>query len=81
MFPGSPSFSVEFVRMSEENKRKDLPPPAFPRVVREHVRYATQFNQDLSGWCVSNITSAPIAFDTSTTSRVLPRPVWGTCPS
>ena len=38
MFPVSHSFSVEFVRMSEENKRKDLPPPAFPRVIREHVR-------------------------------------------
>ncbi len=39
------------------------------------------FNQDLSGWCVSLITGKPTSFDTETTSWVLPRPVWGTCPS
>ncbi len=42
---------------------------------------ATSFNQDLSGWCVSLITSTPNGFDTSATSWVLDRPVWGTCPS
>jgi surface protein len=42
---------------------------------------ATSFNQDLSGWCVSNIASEPTAFDDGTTSWVLARPVWGTCPS
>jgi len=41
---------------------------------------ATAFNQNLSGWCVSNITSRPIYFDTDATSWVLARPVWGTCP-
>jgi surface protein len=41
---------------------------------------ATAFNQDLSSWCVSLITSAPSGFDTSATSWVLGRPVWGTCP-
>jgi len=39
------------------------------------------FNQNLSGWCVSNIASQPSYFDTSATSWVLARPVWGTCPS
>ena len=39
------------------------------------------FTQDLSGWCVSNITTKPSDFDYGTNSWVLPRPVWGTCPS
>jgi len=41
---------------------------------------ATAFNQNLSGWCVSFITSKPTDFDTGATSWVLARPVWGTCP-
>jgi hypothetical protein len=40
----------------------------------------SSFNQDLSGWCVSLIPSLPSNFDTGTTSWVLPKPVWGTCP-
>jgi len=42
---------------------------------------ASAFNQDLSGWCVSAIPWQPGDFDTLATSWVLPRPVWGTCPS
>ena len=42
---------------------------------------ADAFNQNLSGWCVSLITSTPTDFDTSATSWVLDRPVWGTCPT
>jgi len=42
---------------------------------------APVFNQDLSGWCVSLITTAPTNFDASPTSWVLARPGWGTCPS
>jgi hypothetical protein len=42
---------------------------------------ADAFNQDLSGWCVSNIASEPTSFDSGATSWVLARPVWGTCPS
>jgi hypothetical protein len=42
---------------------------------------ASSFNQDLSGWCVSLIASEPSSFDTSASSWVLDRPVWGTCPS
>jgi surface protein len=43
---------------------------------------ASLFNQDLSGWCVSNIPTAPTSFDIGTSSWTLPgsRPVWGTCP-
>ena len=41
----------------------------------------TSFNQNLSGWCVSTITSEPGGFHASADSWVLPRPVWGTCPS
>jgi len=41
---------------------------------------AVAFNQDLSGWCVSNIASKPSGFDSQATSWVLARPVWGTCP-
>jgi hypothetical protein len=44
-------------------------------------REATSFNQDLSGWCVSLITSSPTYFDYAANSWVLDRPVWGTCPS
>ena len=41
---------------------------------------AVDFNQNLSGWCVSNISSSPYSFDNGATSWILPRPVWGTCP-
>jgi len=49
--------------------------------MRYMFREATVFNQNLSGWCVSLITSAPTDFDTLATSWVLARPVWGTCPT
>jgi surface protein len=42
---------------------------------------AVTFNQDLSGWCVEHITTQPNGFDTGADAWVLPRPVWGTCPS
>ena len=42
--------------------------------------FASSFNQDLSSWCVTNIPSLPADFDTSATSWVLPKPIWGTCP-
>jgi surface protein len=42
---------------------------------------AAGFNQDLSGWCVTRISSRPESFDYGATSWVLPRPVWGTCPT
>jgi hypothetical protein len=43
---------------------------------------AESFNQDLSGWCVTNIASEPNNFDTGADAWVLAnsRPIWGTCP-
>jgi len=40
------------------------------------------FNQDLSSWCVTDIPTRPINFDTSADAWVLAnsRPIWGTCP-
>jgi surface protein len=35
------------------------------------------FNQDLSGWCVTNITTEPSDFSLQTDAN---KPVWGTCP-
>lgn len=40
---------------------------------------AADFNQDLSGWCVSNISTEPYEFDLGALAWVLPRPQWGTC--
>jgi surface protein len=42
---------------------------------------ATAFNQDLSGWCVELIEEQPSSFDFGVTGWLLPRPLWGTCPS
>jgi len=41
---------------------------------------ASEFNQDLSGWCVQNISGEPNNFSTGATAWTLPKPVWGTCP-
>jgi hypothetical protein len=39
----------------------------------------SSFNQDLSGWCVEQISNAPNNFDTDANNWVLPnsRPIWG----
>ena len=42
---------------------------------------AVAYNQDLSNLCVSKITYTPEGFATGANNWVLPRPVWGTCPS
>ncbi len=39
------------------------------------------FNQDLTGWCVSNISSEPSGFGTSSSLTNANKPVWGACPS
>lgn len=39
----------------------------------------TAFNQDLSGWCVTKITTEPTNF--ATNSGLTLKPVWGTCPN
>jgi surface protein len=41
---------------------------------------ATSFNQDLSGWCVPQLTTQPASFATNTPAWTLAKPVWGTCP-
>ena len=41
---------------------------------------ATNFNQDLSGWCVSNITTEPSGFATNSGLTEENKPKWGTCP-
>lgn len=38
------------------------------------------FNQDLSGWCVTNITTLPYYFATNSALAPEHYPVWGTCP-
>jgi hypothetical protein len=42
---------------------------------------ATDFNQDLSGWCVTNFTSEPDGFSFNSSLTEANKPVWGTCPS
>ena len=42
---------------------------------------AYAFNQNLSTWCVSLIPTQPFGFATGATAWVLPKPVWGTCPT
>jgi len=41
---------------------------------------AALFNQDISGWCVTNITSEPNGFGISSALTSGNKPVWGTCP-
>ena len=43
--------------------------------------YCTNFNQDLSRWCVSQVTSPPIDFSTNSALTPANHPVWGTCPN
>lgn len=43
--------------------------------------YQTNFNQDISAWCVENIPSAPAAFSTGAPLTAANTPNWGvTCP-
>jgi hypothetical protein len=41
---------------------------------------ADNFNQDLSGWCVSSIPSEPSDFTTNSALTEANKPIWGTCP-
>ena len=43
--------------------------------------YCTNFNQDLSRWCVSHVTSPPWNFSTNSALTPANHPVWGTCPN
>ena len=38
------------------------------------------FNQDLTDWCVTNITSEPIPFSDFSPLSNANKPIWGTCP-
>jgi Leucine-rich repeat (LRR) protein len=42
---------------------------------------ASSFNQDISNWCVTDITSEPSNFSTDSPLAESNTPVWGTCPS
>jgi len=43
-------------------------------------RWADAFDQNLSVWCVSLITSEPTALSCGASSWTEPQPDWGTCP-
>ena len=40
---------------------------------------ATAFNQDITGWCVTNISSEPSGFAVSSNLTNANKPGWGTC--
>ena len=42
---------------------------------------ASSFNQDISGWCVSNINSEPLNFLFNSALTEANKPIWGTCPN
>jgi hypothetical protein len=42
--------------------------------------FATAFNQDLTGWCVTNISTEPGSFANNSALTNANKPVWGTCP-
>jgi hypothetical protein len=41
---------------------------------------AAAFNQDLSGWCVTNFQAEPLFFAFGSLLAPENKPVWGTCP-
>ena len=43
--------------------------------------FCTNFNQDLSRWCVSQVTVPPILFSVGSALTPANHPVWGTCPN
>jgi hypothetical protein len=43
-------------------------------------RNALSFDKDISGWCVTNITSEPTEFSLNAPLTSANKPVWGTCP-
>jgi len=47
----------------------------------KQFKAAEVFNQDLTGWCVSSITSEPSEFvNLSSVLAEANKPIWGTCP-
>jgi len=51
-----------------------------PGTLMGMFQQATDFNQDLSGWCVTNFTSEPDSFSFNSALTEANKPVWGTCP-
>jgi len=41
---------------------------------------AFAFNQDLTKWCVTYITTEPVNFSASSALTQANKPIWGTCP-
>jgi len=41
----------------------------------------SNFNQDISNWCVNQISSEPVGFSTNSPLTEENKPEWGTCPS
>jgi surface protein len=44
-------------------------------------RSASSFNQDISNWCVTNLSGAPTDFSLDSPLSESNKPVWGTCPN
>ena len=40
---------------------------------------AAAFNQDLTDWCVTNITTKPTDFDNASALTLANQPSWGVC--
>jgi len=55
--------------------------------MRGMFQQATAFNQDLTSWCVTNLSAEPVnsfyqtSFATFSALTNANKPVWGTCPS
>jgi hypothetical protein len=45
-----------------------------------YMFYLSTFNQDISSWCVTNISPEPLEFSSNTLIESN-KPIWGTCPS
>jgi len=46
----------------------------------ENMFYGSIFNQDISKWCVTKITSEPLDFSIYAPLTEANKPIWGTCP-
>ena len=76
MFRGASSFNQALTKNSNKWNTAN--------VTSNNMNYmfdlATDFNQDLSGWCVSNISSEPTNFSNSSSLTGSNKPSWGNCP-
>lgn len=51
------------------------------KTMKNMFNKCSAFNQDLSGWCVTNVSSLPTNFATDSALTPEHNPVWGTCPN